>query len=91
MIMTLEEAKEYLKVDYEDEDLLIESYIFAAEAYLKNATGREFDNTNDLAVLYCKCFIYEMFKNKNLMCTSASEKKARYTTRSILLQLKLGG
>ena len=58
MILTLEETKKYLKVDYDDEDEEIKDLIQAAEIYLKQATGKEFDSTNPLAKLYCKCLVY---------------------------------
>ena len=41
MILTLEETKKYLKVDYDDEDEEIKDLIQAAEIYLKQATGKE--------------------------------------------------
>ncbi|HCL51417.1 MAG TPA: phage gp6-like head-tail connector protein, partial [Clostridiaceae bacterium] len=42
----LEEAKDFLKVDYGDEDIFIQDLINASEQYLKNATGKTFDSTN---------------------------------------------
>ncbi|HQD81177.1 MAG TPA: head-tail connector protein, partial [Bacillota bacterium] len=38
-IVTLDEAKEYLRLDAPDEDALVETLIAAAETYLYNATG----------------------------------------------------
>ena len=46
MILTLDEVKNYLRVDLDDDDALIQSFIVAAEAYLKNATGKEYPETD---------------------------------------------
>ncbi|OUZ05852.1 head-tail connector protein, partial [Bacillus pumilus] len=37
MVLTLEEAKKYLRVDGDEDDDLIASFIEAAEIYIKNA------------------------------------------------------
>ena len=87
-IMDLDEAKAFLKVDYNDEDLTIESLIMASEMYLKNATGKEFTNKNQLAVLYCKVLINEWFSNRELMEGKDVSEKVRFTLQSILLQLQ---
>ena len=88
MILTLEETKKYLKVDYDDEDEQIKDLIQAAEIYLKQATGKEFDSTNHLAKLYCKCLVYEWFRYKGVMGDKTVSDKTKYTLQSIALQLK---
>lgn len=88
LIVTLEEAKAWLKVDYEDEDSEIELLIDSAEAYLKNATGREFDNTNSLARLYCRVLINDWYENRGLMQASKTSEKVRFTLQSIMFQLQ---
>ena len=80
MILTLEETKKYLKVDYDDEDEEIKD--------LKQATGKEFDSTNYLAKLYCKCLVYEWFRYKGVMGDKTVSDKTKYTLQSIALQLK---
>ena len=87
-IMDLDDAKAFLKVDYNDEDLTIGSLIMASEMYLKNATGKEFTNKNQLAVLYCKVLINEWFSNRELMEGKDVSEKVRFTLQSILLQLQ---
>lgn len=91
MILELEETKAFLKVDFDDEDILIESLILAAQLYLKNATGIIFDNTNPLAVLYCKVLVYEWYKDKSLMEDSKVSERVKFTLQSILLQLQFSG
>lgn len=94
MILTLEEVKEYIKVNHDEEDDLINELIEVAEDYLYGATGKHFSNTNKKAKLYCKVLVNEWYKDRSL--TEASTKnlnvtqKIRYTLQSILLQLKYG-
>lgn len=88
MILTLQEAKDFLKVDYDDEDVFIQDLIIASEQYLKNATGKKFDSTNQLAKLYCKVLINEWFKDRGLMQDAKTSDKVRFTLTSILRQLE---
>jgi uncharacterized phage protein (predicted DNA packaging) len=92
MILTLEEVKSFLRIDYNDEDSLLQIYIDGAEAYLYNATGIIFDNTNNLAKLYCFCLISDWYENRNFATDIKNgnvNEKVRYTLQSILLQLQL--
>lgn len=88
MILTLEEAKQFLKIDYEDEDSDIKILIKASELYLKNATGKVFNNTNPLAVLYCEVLVNEWHGDRSLMAKKEVSEKVRFTLQSILLQLQ---
>lgn len=88
MIVNLEESKTWLRVDSDDEDFEIQSLIDASEAYLFNATGRIFDNTNALARLYCRVLICDWYENRGLMADSKSSEKVRFTLSSIMMQLQ---
>lgn len=46
MIITLKEFKEYARIDIDEDDGLLETLATAAEEYLKNATGREYPETD---------------------------------------------
>ena len=88
MIVILEEAKAWLKVDYSDEDSEIQLLIDSAEAYLVNATGKTFDSTNALAKLYCRVLISDWYENRGLMVDSKTSDKIRFTLQSIMMQLQ---
>ena len=88
MILTLQEVKDFLKVDYEDEDPFLQDLIGASEQYLKNASEKVFDSTNKLARLYCKVLINEWFKDRSLMQEQKVTARVRFTLQSILLQLQ---
>lgn len=95
MILTLEEVKGYLRIDYDDDDMLINDLILTAESYLYNATNVHYDSSNHLAKLYCRVLIYEWYKDRGLTISSSrtmnAVEKNRFTLQSILLQLKCGG
>lgn len=88
MILTLEETKEYLKEDSDDENAFIQTLITASEKYLKNATGKEFDNTNELAKLFCQVVVSDWYDNRGYYQEEKVTAKVRYTVQSILMQLK---
>lgn len=46
-IITLEEVKEYARIDIDEDDALLETMSTAAEEYLKNATGKEYPETDE--------------------------------------------
>lgn len=87
MIITLEETKQYLRVDGTDEDTLITSLIAAAETYLSNATGNQFDNSNSLAKLFCWVLVTDWYENREVSVGRVGE-KTRPIVESMLAQLK---
>ena len=46
-IITLNEVKEYARIDIDEDDQLLETIIVSAEEYLKNATGKEYPETDE--------------------------------------------
>lgn len=64
-LVTLELAKQFLKVDFEDEDTLIQILINSAEETIENATGKRFDNTYSLAVICALKIISFNYENRN--------------------------
>jgi len=86
-ILTLNEAKTWLRVDGEDENSIIEMLIGAAEEYLHNATEVEFDGTNQLAKLFCLVLCADWYENRDLIGQQPSD-KVRFTCQSIMAQLQ---
>lgn len=85
MIVTLEEAKNWLRVDFSDDDALITTLINAAEEYLKNATGMEFNENNHLAKLFCMTLISDWYENREMIGKATDQ--TRPIIQSILTQL----
>ncbi len=86
MILTLDEVKTYLCIDGSDQDTMLQTLINAAEMSLYNATGIEFDDTNDLAKLYCMVLVSDWFENRELI--GKVGERVRFTIQSIISQLK---
>ena len=65
MIVTLEEMKQYLRVDYEDEDSLIETLLKVAQQMcmdvMRTEDAEEFSKAENAkaAVMYSTAYLYE--------------------------------
>ena len=87
MIVTLEEAKAYLRVDFNDDDVLITSLISAADEYLKAAISETYDVKSERARTLALIVVGDLYDNREL-----SEKVSGNTRRlvqSFALQLRL--
>lgn len=86
MIVTLEDAKNWLKVETDEDDQLITMLIKAAEGYILNATGMEFDNTNEVAQTLCFLLIADWYEDRDL--TRQPGQRVRYIVESMIAQLQ---
>ena len=61
MIVSLNEAKKYLRVDYPDEDSLIKKFIRTGETLTEDTLRKELTATplNEVAVLYAVAYLFE--------------------------------
>ena len=92
MIVKLEDAKNYLRVDCDGEDdNLITALILAAEEYLFNATGIKYTAASNIAALYCKILIYDWYKNRQLSTDKKVSDNVRFALTSMITQLKYCG
>ena len=89
-IVSLEEVKEYLRLDDETSDLEVIGLIEAAEEYLENATGRAYTQeegeTYHLEKIYLKLLIANWFEHRSPIGTAGEE--FTYVTKSLMLQLQ---
>lgn len=92
MILTLNETKNYLRIDYDDEDIILQLCIDNAEEYIRDAID-DFDNKIQIerfhrkAKLLAMMLIQDMFDNRELM-TKDSE-KYKYIAKSLIMQMNL--
>lgn len=85
LALTLEEAKKYLRVDGDEEDELITSFIAAAEIYIKNATSKNVDLKSELAKLAARILIAHWYENREVV---GKAEQLAFSLQSILVQLQ---
>ncbi|MCI9078985.1 MAG: phage gp6-like head-tail connector protein [Lachnospiraceae bacterium] len=95
MIITLQEIKEYARIDIDEDDQLLERFIVAAEEYLENATGKEYPENDSngnkidytLEKIYLQLLISYWYENRAM--AGKTGEAFNYMTKSLLLQLQL--
>lgn len=95
MIITLQEVKEYARIDIDEDDQLIQGLITAAEEYLKNATGKEYPVADSggskadygLEKIYLQLLISYWYENRAPAGRTGED--FNRMTKSLLLQLQL--
>jgi uncharacterized phage protein (predicted DNA packaging) len=85
MIVSLDEVKNWLRIDFSEDDALLTTLISAAEKYLKNAAGNTFDSSNELAQLFCLVLIADWYENREMIGKATDQ--TRPIIQSILTQL----
>lgn len=85
MSVSLELAKQQLRVDYDDEDELISAEIAAAEEYARNAVG-DYNESDPLVRLLILAIVTELYQNRAVTITSG---KVSDVVHSITTQLAL--
>lgn len=86
--MDKQQVKEYLRVDFDEDDRIIEQMMAAAEDYIISAVGK-YDRENEKANMLFKAIVQDLYDNRTLMVTEQQKKRMSYTFASIILQLQL--
>ena len=87
--MTIEEVKDYLRVDGDDDDNIIRTMMEASKEYIISAVG-EYDETDKTANLLFCAIVQNMYDNRELMQSDIQQRKAiEYAFKSIILQLQM--
>lgn len=91
MIVSLEEIKEYLRLeaDYKEDDNLLLSFLKAAEEDLENRTGKVFNENNksELVSLYIKMYVAEQYEKRG--ATESNSEKVRFVLENIISQISI--
>ena len=68
MIVTLKEAKKYLRVDFEDDDSIIHKFIKTAETLCEGTLRKPMEPlpVNKVAVLFTVSYLYEHRENADM-------------------------
>lgn len=81
--MTLEEVKSYLRIEYEEDDVLLYSLIETSEAYIDSCVGTAYKNHEKaikLSNLLQKKLIADMFENRGTEISNSTKKDNIVTT-----------
>lgn len=81
----LEEVKNFLRIDGDEDNILLASLIFAAKIYIKNATDVVVDELNDLHKLAVNLLVAHSYEHR---LPVGQEEKLAFSLESIILQLK---
>lgn len=87
LIIKVEAAKSFLRVDYNDDDDYIQEIIKAAEKYIEGALNKPVNPEDPRVLLLCKVLVKDWYDNRSFMARQTSE-KVRHTVQTILTQLK---
>ncbi len=85
--MTLEEVKNFLKVDFDDDNNLITLQMEAAEEYIVDAIG-EYNESSARVKLLLLNIVSTLYENR-LYTVSQANRKVQYALRGMVLQLQL--
>ena len=86
MAVTLEEVKEYLRVEGPEEDGLIQGLMGAAEEYIQAGVG-SYDRESERAKILTKIVVQNLYDNRTY--TEAQAEQIKHLVRSFMLQLRL--
>lgn len=91
IFLTLEDTKNYLRIDYDTDDVLLKTLMSSAEHYLSDAIS-DFENKitknkfKERAKILAYVLVQEWYDNRELR----ENKDVSYTVRSLLTQLQVG-
>lgn len=85
--MDLETIKNYLKIDFDDDDVIINMLIATAKEYIINAIGF-FDESKSAHKLLLFAIVANLYESRNFLGTKNNDKIA-YTIKSLITQLQI--
>lgn len=68
-MISLEEVKQYLRVDFDDDDKLLQNKIIEAEIYIDSCCGTQYKKYEDkvkIAKLLIKKIVNDLYENRGL-------------------------
>ena len=84
-MLELQSIKEFLRIDTDADDKLLQSFSIAAEEYLKESCGEKVNLVSQRATLVQQMLISDWYENRSLY----SKGNYSQTINSILMQLRL--
>lgn len=88
--MTIEEFKNYARIDYNEDDELIYEIIEASKKYIEQSTGKAFDDNDSLSILLLKILTLHFYENRQAV-TSNSVNEVPFTITNLLTHIQMSG
>lgn len=86
--LVLLEVKNYLRVDFSEDDNLITGLMSAADGYLRSSVGELYDDTDERAKTLSLIVISDLYDNREL--SEKSSGNVRKLVDDFSLQMRLG-
>lgn len=86
--LDIKNVKAYLRIDFDDDDFLLNGIMLAAEEYIKSAVG-VYDSSNPKANMLYMAIVQDLYDNRALTVTEQQRKRMSYMFSAIILQLQL--
>lgn len=84
-MLTLSEAKDFLKIDFSDDDGTINGLVIAADLFVIGASNQNIDKESELYKLACKLLVNHWYLNREVV---GKADKLAFSLKEILFQLK---
>lgn len=65
-VLTMQEVKNYIRVDFDDDDILIASLMDTADALLKGSIGTNYNNEDERAKMLSLLIISDLYDNRGV-------------------------
>lgn len=86
MIVSLEELKQYMRIDYDEDDALLEQLLKAAEERCAAVARNELfplDPNAPIAIMYCVAYLYEHREDADNNALNLSLRALLFSNREV--------
>jgi uncharacterized phage protein (predicted DNA packaging) len=84
----LDELKQYLRIDWVDEDTFLSTLLTISKDYIQQTTGKVFDELNPKHKLAAFLFCSHQYENRNPVLTGSISRTLEYSLQSLLFQIE---
>ncbi|HLR91833.1 MAG TPA: head-tail connector protein [Atopostipes sp.] len=85
--MELEEIKQFLRIDHDEDDQMLENFITRAKMYIKNGVGK-IDNENELFKMAITVLVGHWYDNRELARIGNASYSIPHSFEGIIQQLR---
>jgi uncharacterized phage protein (predicted DNA packaging) len=87
MELTLEQVKEYLRIEHSEEDIFLSSLLLSSEKFIKNATTQNASKEDELFKVAQRMLILHWYEDRNAVLIGVTSKTLEYALEAIFFQL----